>query len=277
MGNEKKLAFTTVGCPEWPFGKILDEAEKMGFSGIEIRGIDDKMQAGEIVYFFPENRAATLAALKAHKLEIIGFGSSVQFNEAEKFDSMVDEGRRTIDICQFMGIPAVRIFGDRFSAGEPEADMIARVAKGAGILAEYGEARGVRVLLETHGDFNTLERIKGVFDQVESKNFRLLWDVGATDHEYGDNFMEFYRPVKDLISHTHIRDHFRGPPGNKNGFKYCRTGEGHVPIKAIVKQLQSDAYSGYFTLEWTKKWQPDLPGAEAAFPEFVGLMGSYLA
>ena len=272
MKSEKKLAFTTLGCPEWSFTRILDEARKIGFSGIEIRGLEDKMLAEEIIQFLPENKTATLSALKDHNLEMIGFGSSVSFHQQDKFDAMLAEGKRAIDVCQFMGIPAIRIFGDKFPPGEKEASVISRVAKGAGILAEYGEERGVKVLLETHGDFITLERIKGVFDQVRSRNLRLLWDVGNTDFTYGDNFMEFYQPLKDLIVHTHFKDHIRGIPGDEKTYKYCRLGEGQIPVKAIVKQLLADHYTGYFCLEWEKKWHPELPEAEIAYPDFVRIL-----
>jgi sugar phosphate isomerase/epimerase len=272
MKTKMKLAFTTLGCPEWPFDKILGEAQKMGYSGIEIRGLEGKMLAEEIVQFFPENREATLAAIKAHNLEMIGFGSSVKFDEALKFDDAIAEGKRAIDVCQFMGIPAIRIFGDKILAGESEESVIARVAKGAGLLAKYGEDKGVLVLLETHGDFNTLPRIKGVFDQAGSENLRLLWDVGNTDSVYEDNFMEFYGPMKDLIVHTHFKDHKSGTPGDQKSYKHCALGEGRVPIKAIARQLLADGYSGYFCLEWEKKWHPELPDAEIAFPEFVRIM-----
>jgi sugar phosphate isomerase/epimerase len=267
-----KLSFTTLGCPDWSFEKILDEAQKMGYSGIEIRGLEDKMLAEEIVQFFPENKQATLEALKAHNLEMVGFGSSVRFDQTDKFDSMLAEGKRAIDVCQFMGIPAIRIFGDKFPQGESEADVIARVAKGAGILAEYGEDKGIQVLLETHGNFNTVARVKGVFDQVKSKNLRLLWDVAHTDFTYADNFLEFYKPMKEFIVHTHFKDHIRGTPGDEKTYKLCRMGEGQIPTKAIVKQLLADGYNGYFSLEWEKKWHPELPGAEIAYPDFVRVM-----
>ena len=265
----KKLAFTTLGCSDWSWEKILDEAEKMGFSGIEIRGLEGKMLAEEIERFFPENKADTLASLKAHKLEFVGFGSSVQFDAAEKFDDAITEGKRAIDVCHFMGIPALRIFGNKILPQETESNMTARLAKGAQLLAEYGQDKGVLVLLETHGDYLTTELLTGVFNKVSSNNFRLLWDIGNTDCIYGDNFMDFYRPMKDLITHLHIKDYIRGTPGGAKPSKHCRIGHGQVPIKAIVKQLLSDGYSGYLTLEWEKKWVPELAEAEIAFPEFV--------
>jgi sugar phosphate isomerase/epimerase len=150
--------------------------------------------------------------------------------------------------------------------------MIARVAKGGGMLAEYGESRGVMVLLETHGDFITLERVKGVFDQVKSKNLKLLWDVGNTDTVYRDNFNEFYKPMKDLIVHTHFKDHKDGTSGDPKSFKHCRLDEGRIPMRAIAKQLLDDGYQGYFCLEWEKKWHPDIPDPEIAFPDFVRIL-----
>ena len=272
MEQKKKLAFTTLGCPDWSFDRILEEAQTMGYSGIEIRGLEGKMLAEDIVQFYPENREATLAAVKNHGLTMISFGSSVSFHSADKFDDMLAEGKRAIDICQTIGIPAIRIFGNAIPKEEAEAVIISRVAKGAKILAEYGETRGVQVLLETHGDFNTLERIKGVFDQAGNDNLKLLWDVAHTDKIYMDNFMDFYQPMKDKITHTHFKDHIRGTPGEPKSFKLCRLGEGQIPILAIVNQLLSDGYSGYFTLEWEKKWHPELPDAEIAYPDFVRLL-----
>ena len=270
--QKKKIAFTTLGCPDWSFTKILNEAQKMGYSGIEIRGLDGKMLADEMTQFFPEKKEETLAAVKARGLEMVGFGSSVKFDDASKFDAMIDEGKRAIDVCKRMGIPLIRIFGDRFPPGEPASGVIARVAKGASVLAEYGEANGVMVVLETHGEFNTVEAVRGVFDLVKSKNFKLLWDVGNTDVVYGDNFLDFYRPMKDLIVHTHFKDHKRGTPGDQKSYKHCNLGEGQIPIKTIVKQLMADGYAGCFCLEWEKKWHPELAEAESAFPEFIRIM-----
>ncbi|MDR0495843.1 MAG: sugar phosphate isomerase/epimerase [Treponema sp.] len=269
MASKKKLAFSTLGCPAWSFEKTLDEAQKMGFSGVEIRGLEDKLPAKEIAQFFPENKAATLAAFKAHNLEIAGFGSSVYFHDLDKYDSMLAEGKRDIDVCGFMGITTIRIFGNNLVEGEAEASVISRIAKGAGALAEYGEGKGVMVLLETHGDYNTVERIGAIIDQAKSKNLRLLWDISHTDAVYEDNFMEFYKPMKHLIVHTHIRDQIRGEKGNESTNKTCFVGEGQIPVKAIVRQLLADGYGGYFSFEWEKKWQPELPEPELAFPGFV--------
>jgi sugar phosphate isomerase/epimerase len=84
--------------------------------------------------------------------------------------------------------------------------------------------------------------------------------------------MEFYTAMKNYITHTHFKDHVRGTPGDERTYKLVRIGEGQIPIKAIVKQLLADGYKGYFSLEWEKKWHPELPGAEIAYPDFIRVM-----
>src|ERR1700694_2173138 len=37
------LAFSTLGCPAWEWKKILDFATQHGFTAIELRGLDGKL------------------------------------------------------------------------------------------------------------------------------------------------------------------------------------------------------------------------------------------
>jgi len=36
--------------------------------------------------------------------------------------------------------------------------------------------------------------------------------------------------------------------------------------------LQAGGYDGYLTLEWEKRWVPELAEPEVAFPQFVAFM-----
>ena len=49
-------------------------------------------------------------------------------------------------------------------------------------------------------------------------------------------------------------------------------GEGDIPWKPILHQLDVDGFDGYYTLEWEKRWHDYLPGPEVAFPQFVRWM-----
>ncbi|MCL2421206.1 MAG: sugar phosphate isomerase/epimerase, partial [Defluviitaleaceae bacterium] len=203
-----KLAFSTLGCPDWSFEKILNEAQRMGYTGIEIRGIDGEMRAEKIPQFFPEHAEQTKAALKVKGLTLVGFGTSVSFHDDENYESALEEGRQAIDVCALMDIPAIRVFGDR--AIPDEAAAIEKIAKGLRTLCEYARGKKVAVMLEIHGDFNRLEVVMPIIEKVKNcPEFAILWDIAHSDRTYGDNWQVFYEGIKPWIRHIHVKDHAR--------------------------------------------------------------------
>src|SRR5258707_986621 len=45
------LAFSTLGCPAWEWKKILDFATQHGFSAIELRGLEGKLDLPTLPFF----------------------------------------------------------------------------------------------------------------------------------------------------------------------------------------------------------------------------------
>lgn len=264
-----KLAVSTLGCPDWSFDYVMDQAEKMGYQALEIRGVNGEMSLPKMPEFSPENVEETWEKLRAHHLEISDYGTSISFHDEAKFDEMVQTGYADIEAMQRVGIQNMRIFGNNIPDPEKEDETIERVARGINLLCSYASTRNVNVWLEVHGDFNTLERIQGILEQVQYSNFAILWDVAHSDKVYGDNFRAFYKPLRPYIRHLHFKDHIR--LGGQNT-QLTRLGEGEIPLKEIIRQVASDGYEGYYSLEWEKKWHPDLPDASIAFPDFVKLM-----
>jgi len=266
-----KLAFTTLGNPDWSFDKTLNEACRLGFEAIEIRGVEGKMLANEIVQFSPENLNETKEKLTACNLNLCGFGTSVSFHDFDKYGDMINEGKIAIDVCSQAGIPFIRVFGDKISLNDISTNVIDRVIKGIRELCIYASDKDVKVLLEVHGDFNTIENVMGVANGLkDSPEFGILWDIAHSDRSYGDNYMEFYSRIRPFIYHVHIKDHIRAD-GN---FKLCLVGKGDIPIKEIIKTLAADEYNGYLSFEWEKKWHPQLEEPEIAYPAFIDFMGS---
>lgn len=264
-----KLSFTTLGCPDWSFEKIAGEARRLGFGGIEIRGVDGKMRAEEIPLLFPENLEGTKAFLTENQLELAGFGTSVSFHDPNGYEAALNEGRLAIDVCARAGIPFIRVFGDSIQAPASRGEVIGRAAKGIQSLCRHAEGKGVDVLLEIHGDFNTLEVLLPLIRQLKGcPSFGILWDIEHSDRAYGDNWREFYRGIRSFIRHTHIKDHRR----TAGGFQLCLVGDGDIPIVDIVRALEQDGYTGWYSLEWEKKWHPELPGPETALPAYLEFM-----
>lgn len=264
-----KLAFTTLGCPDWPFEQMLEQAQQMGFQGIELRGIEGVMRAEQMAIFQPQAQAETSRKLRERGLRIICLDTSCRFDTAEGIPEALEEGRAAIDICGQMGIPGIRIFGDSFPEGVDRAQTMAQITVGARALADHAAPHGVEVWIETHGDITSAALLGELMEKVNRPNFGILWDIEHTDKRYGDDFDLFYKPLHPHIRHLHIKDHTRLPDGT---WQLALPGEGDIPIHAIVRRLREDGYRGFYSLEWEKKWHPELQSPEIAFPAYVRTM-----
>ena len=56
---------------------------------------------------------------------------------------------------------------------------------------------------------------------------------------------------------------------------YKMTGEGDIPIAETIDALKSINYEGYLSLEWVKRWAPDLSDAGIVFPQFINYIQSF--
>ena len=57
---------------------------------------------------------------------------------------------------------------------------------------------------------------------------------------------------------------------------YRMMGYGDVPLKSVLKELGRIGYKGYLSLEWLKRWNPELQEPGIVFAHFVSYM-DYLA
>ena len=62
-----KLAFSTLGCASRSFEEIVTCAEKFSVGGIEIRGIDGKMNVSKLLCFYPKMQRAQGNCLKKNR------------------------------------------------------------------------------------------------------------------------------------------------------------------------------------------------------------------
>jgi sugar phosphate isomerase/epimerase len=78
--------------------------------------------------------------------------------------------------------------------------------------------------------------------------------------------------VHGWIRHVHLKD--SRPEGDKR--RYVFIGEGEVPVKEQVRLLVTGGYKGYYSFEWEKRGQPEIPEPETAFPHYVKVITEYL-
>jgi sugar phosphate isomerase/epimerase len=269
------LAFSTLGCPAWEWPRILDEADRMGYAALELRGIQGEMDLTRRPEFQGPELKENLDRLAARGLRISDLGSSAEMHHPEgpTRTAQLDEGRRFIDLAHALGAPYVRVFGNKLAPGEERRATVERVVAGLRALGEHAKGSGVGVLVESHGDFTRSADLLEILTSAGMPNVGLLWDAHHTVTSGGEAPADTFRALGRFIRHTHLKD--SRPDGD--GVRYVLTGEGTVPVKAIVKVLVDGGYQGFYCFEWEKKWHPEIEEPEIAFPHYARVMTAYLA
>jgi sugar phosphate isomerase/epimerase len=270
--EKPRLAFSTLGCPQWPFTQILDFAASNGFSAVEIRCIMGDLDLPSRPEFAPDQLAATKKAIAAHGLKVSDLGSSSEMHHADPDQraKSIADGKRFVDLAEKLDAPYIRIYGNKIEGDQQEC--IHRVAAGMRELAIYAKPHNVTVIIESHGDFVTSPLLKQVLTEADHPNAALLWDA---HHTFVDGHEEPEATVRELgqwIRHTHLKDSVP-----QNGERhYVLTGKGNVPVARQMRALAATNYRGYFCFEWEKLWHPDIAEPDIAIADFARVAPTYL-
>lgn len=260
--DRKRLAFSTLGCPDWSFERILSEAAGLGFGAIELRGIGADIEIDSLPLLTKENRGYVRRALDEAGVGLCALDCSASFDDQTRQERSLSEGRYAIEAASELEAPFIRIFGDRIGGGEDIA--LVRTAGGIRRLCLEARGSGVTVLLETHGDFNTAERLYRTAELVDCPEFGILWDIEHTGRA-GENARDFARRLLPLIKHVHLKD-------IDGSGRLCLPGDGALDIAGTAAMLDELSYSGLYSLEWEKRWHRELPEPETAFARYADIM-----
>jgi sugar phosphate isomerase/epimerase len=273
-GERLPISFSTLGCPKWPWKRVVEQASQMGFAAIEVRGIEMKMDLPTLPEFSGSGLQTSLKDLEALGLKISDLGASSRMHEADPKvrAAQMDEGRRFIDLAQKMRTPYVRVFGDKIPPDAPKKDAVARVIEGLRTLGEHAKGSGVTVLLETHGDYTDSPTVVELMKGAAMDTVALVWDAHHTFSAGKEQPAVTYAALKPWVRHTHLKD--SRPDGND--VRYVLTGSGTVPVREQVRLLKESGYKGYYGFEWEKGWHPEIEEPEVAFPHFVKTIREYL-
>jgi sugar phosphate isomerase/epimerase len=267
-----KLSFSTLACPGWGWGRIVDEALRLGYDAIEIRGIENELYLPRCRPFLPEQLEGTRAQLSESGLAICVLDTSCAFHDAGRYEGAIEEGIATIDLAQQLNVPYIRVFGDLIPDGLSSEDVIDRVASGLQSLGSYAEGKEVSVLLETHGDFVQMDYVQAALDRTTSPTVGVVWDVLEVYKHCREPLRQTYASLGKYVRHIHVKDGKMGDVGQP----YCLMGEGNLPLNDLLELLRENRYDGCLSLEWEKRWVPELAEPETALPQFIEYMKSRL-
>ena len=265
-----KLAFSTLACPQWSTEQIVSNALSFGYDAIELRLLD-----GEVID--PVKDAAKVAhAVKLSRdngLEVCALDTSSRVNQPDderRARTLVDL-QNWFRLAQEVQVPLLRIFGgsgrseDKPQPSDQEADK--QVIAFLGQIAQEAERAHVTVALETHDSFSSARRVGAILQAVNSQSVGALWD---SQHPYrvGETAEEVVNYLDHHVVHVHVKDARKTGPTDKD-WQLTLLGEGEVPVRAQLQFLQQNGYNGYISVEWEKKWHPEIPEPEIALPQHI--------
>ncbi|MDL2289408.1 sugar phosphate isomerase/epimerase [Clostridia bacterium OttesenSCG-928-F22] len=245
-------------------GNILSAAKDLGYDGIEVRGVSDELFVPKI---FKNKEQEIKKELDRLTLEIPCLTSACYLNEVGKRAQHISDGKQYIDTANEMNVPYIRLLGDYGPQQKQEVDPAA-VLDALTELSEYAQGTQVVLLVETNGYFAKSERLAKLLGDVKANNVGALWDIQHPFRYNNEMPKDTMDNLKGLVRHMHIKDSHLVSGKVRN----CMTGTGDAPIVEAVNLLRDSGYDGYYSLEWTKRWNLDLEEPGVAFASYVDYM-----
>ncbi len=270
-----KYAFSTLACPAWSIERVAEEAARLGYDGVELRLLD-----GDVIDPVADRGRVERAVglCRARGVEVCALDTSCRFNQADPVERerQVAEARRWIALAHHLRTPLLRVFGGpdqddggRAPTGDEANDWVARSLRQ---IAPDAERAGVTVVLETHDAFSSAQRVAAVLSRVDSGSVAALWD---SHHPYrvGETARDVVDALDGRIAHAHVKDARRLDAGGAR-WELVLLGEGEVPVREQLAALKRRGYEGWVSVEWEKKWHPEIAGPEVALPQHIAWLKS---
>ncbi|MDR1927690.1 MAG: AMP-binding protein [Oscillospiraceae bacterium] len=257
-----KLAFSSLACPELSWQAMAGMAKDFGFHGIELRGHEGSPA---------EDLRKALEKLRTGRLEIacVSTGSSLQYPSTRA--AALEEARQAILLAQQLGAGFVRLLADRTAEPcDPVDDE--DVAQAIRSLLPLAQECGVTLLVETNGAFCDTKRLAALLGSLASDNAAALWDIHHPYRFAGESPAQTVENLGAYIKYVHCKDSVL-----ENGVpRYRLMGEGDLPMEQFFLALRSINFEGYLSLEWLKRYAPELEDAGIVFPQFVNYVAGFV-
>lgn len=263
-----KISFSTFACPEWSWADIYSIAKDLKFNGIEVR---DENFSVKSVPFSDSKVSETIKKLNSLGLEIPCLSSGACLNDTTKYDDAEKEIRAYAKLAQKLNTPYIRIFADDNNHADRNIDdesIIESLIKLVPVAEEYN----VTLLVETIGVYSDTARLARIIDRVKSRKIAVLWDMHHPYRFMGESPETTVANLGEYIKFVHVKDSVIDSDGN---VEYRIMGSGDIPVKAMIKSLESINYTGYISLEWVKRKGDILPEAGIVIPQFAEFMRPY--
>ena len=139
------------------------------------------------------------------------------------------------------------------------------------------ERLGVAIGVETHDAFSAssvVAELLALVDPaaVDSGAVGAVWD-SHHPHRMGETPAEVYANLGSRILLAQVKDARRKADGD---WQLVLLGEGEVPVRDMLERLAAGGYPHWISVEWEKRWHPEIEEPEVALPQHLELLTKWL-
>jgi sugar phosphate isomerase/epimerase len=265
-----KFSLNTLGAPNWTLEETARNARAFGYVGVDLRLIDGEVISLDSVR---ANRERIHTLFQNAELPVPVLATSVRLASPDQQQrrEAADEIAEWIDLAAELGVPVIRVFGGMRPEGFDVESAIQVVAETLARIAPRAESAGVAVGIETHDDFSSAAAVRRVLEPLESRAVGAVWDMLHTAR-MGETPAQALELIGDRLLNVHLKDARR----NGDVWELLPLGQGEIPVRDGLRLLKQRGYDDFISVEWEKKWHPELAEPEVAYPQHLELLKIYV-
>ena len=109
-----KLAFSTLGCPDWNLAQIVEAAQRLHYDGVELRAVGGSLDLLSRPEFSPAEIATTRRYFEDHSVSICCIDTSCTFHSLDPGERLaqVEVALAHAELAAELGATLIRIFPD---------------------------------------------------------------------------------------------------------------------------------------------------------------------
>jgi sugar phosphate isomerase/epimerase len=259
-----RLCYSNLACPEWSFEHSVEAVATYGLDGIEIRLFD-----GDVVTpaTSPQVRRRAQLAIEGTGVQVAALDTSLLVTSPDQ-ELFMSDLQVMCEIAQQWRAPLMRLFGGRLPRGPARDDGLKRAAELLARAVPVAAAYGVRLAVETHDDLSSAHTLADLLAYAGG-SAGAVYD-SHHPHRMNERPGEVLQVLGDYLWHVQVKDARRLEGADK--WQLVPLGEGEVPVRELVSLLPGAGYDGWVSLEFERKWHPELAPADIALPPQVALL-----
>ena len=260
------LTFSTVCCPEWSLEEILLAARKLGFKGIEIRGLTGRQYIPDLKDFSEVRITDTMIMLASSGVKLDILTSNACIGLEKGLEKNILCAKAYINLAEKLKVPYVGvIISPEPGICEGDVNLCQDVYSE---LCDYALPKNVSVLIETSGILGSSGIMADLIERTYKPNSGVLWDVHHPYRYFGEKPYDTVRNLLSLVKHVHVKDSVCV----EGEVKYRMLGYGDVPVMDCLKALDLVGYTKSVSLEFARNRQPESFDIQSILKHYIDYM-----